>query len=85
PAEAAWRSGRVKGLRARNGFEVDIQWQEGRLMNAEITSTSGAKAVVQLPAGMAVFNKKGRKIKVEMVRGTIVQFKTKKGERYWVR
>ena len=33
---AAWPSGRVTGLRARGGFEVDIAWAEGRLTRAVI-------------------------------------------------
>jgi len=37
----AWDSGEVKGLRARGGFIVSINWQDGALQNATIQSTIG--------------------------------------------
>ena len=34
----AWRNGSVRGLKARDGFEIDMQWQDGTLVACEVRS-----------------------------------------------
>jgi alpha-L-fucosidase 2 len=41
---SAWPSGSVKGLRARGGFDIDIDWMDGCLVTAAIRSRLGSKA-----------------------------------------
>lgn len=36
-----WSKGRVQGLVARGGFVVDIEWEKGQLLEAEIVSRLG--------------------------------------------
>lgn len=43
----AWKNGSVKGLKARGNFMVNIYWNEGRLVQAEISGTPGARGTVK--------------------------------------
>ena len=43
----AWRNGCVKGLRARGAFVVDLDWRNGQLHEARITSLAGEDCTVR--------------------------------------
>jgi alpha-L-fucosidase 2 len=43
----AWSNGRVTGLRARGGFEVDIEWRAGKLVDATLKSALGGNCKIR--------------------------------------
>ena len=43
----AWPSGHVRGLRARGGYEVDLEWRDRRLTQAVIHSQYGGLCKIQ--------------------------------------
>jgi len=42
-----WPEGSIKGLRARGGFEIDINWRDNKLQRAVVRSVSGTNCKVR--------------------------------------
>jgi len=43
----AWKSGKITGIRARGGFTVDMEWRDGKLVKAGITSVKDRDCVIK--------------------------------------
>jgi alpha-L-fucosidase 2 len=61
---SVWAAGRVSGLRARGGFEIEIAWDGGKLASVKIRSVGGRNAVVRYGS---------RTAKIELKNGEGVQ------------
>ena len=44
---SVWKSGKIKGIRARGGFTVDMEWEDGCLTKAGIISVKHKNCVVK--------------------------------------
>ena len=60
-----WPDGEVKGLRARGGFEVDMKWQSGNLISANVKSILGNKSVLRY---------RGKNIETDIKKGESQKF-----------
>ena len=76
-----WATGRVRGLRARTGLEVDITWKDGALVEATVRSDLGRTVRVRTPAPVAV-TCAGKTVEVARPEKALVEFKTTEGAAY---
>jgi alpha-L-fucosidase 2 len=77
----AWPEGHVRGLRARGGFEVEIRWAEGKLVEAVIRSRLGGPCRVRNGGG--ALRLRGRRRAEDTDEG-VLTFETRAGGRYRV-
>ncbi len=78
----AWASGEVRGLRARGGFAVDLQWKDGVLVHATIKSKAGLPCVVRYKTAISV-QSLSKPLKTTLQDGA-VSFKTMQGKMYFI-
>jgi alpha-L-fucosidase 2 len=52
----SWTTGSVTGLKARGGFEVSMNWENGKLINCEIKSILGKPCVVRYADKVKTYN-----------------------------
>jgi alpha-L-fucosidase 2 len=82
---SAWATGAVRGLRARGGYEVAIDWDRGHVRRGEITSTTGGVCRVRAAAPLEVAGPNGAVIASTHPEPNVVQFETTAGAIYILR
>ena len=78
-----WKTGHVYGLRAKGGFGVDIDWENGKLKEAVITSDFGGECKVRANCVASIICE-GTAVGAKIEDGVII-FDTKAGSRYTVK
>ena len=83
PSHPDWENGVMKGMKARNNFEVSFSWKQHQLQEATITSLAGGKCYLLLPAGKTIYHHNTMPIKASK-KAKVVSFDTLKGESYQI-
>ncbi len=50
----AWPAGSVRGMRARGGLEIDVQWRQGRVTTATLKASVGGTYLLRAPEGQQI-------------------------------
>jgi alpha-L-fucosidase 2 len=62
-----WKDGSIKGLRARGGFELNMEWKDEKLVNATLTNMNDKPCKVRYG---------GKEIELKVPKGTSIQLDT---------
>lgn len=76
-----WPAGQFSGVRARGGFELDMEWVNGRLTGLRIISEAGNICRVKAGPVSGVFCN-GRPLVTKQYNDGSVEFETEKGNEY---
>lgn len=62
-----WDSGSIKGIKARGNFELEMEWQNGKLTSATIIAHSGGKTSI-------VYKGKSKKMNLKLGESRKISF-----------
>jgi len=82
PADASLQTGSVKGLRARQGFDVSFNWQQGKVQKIKIRSANGLPCHILLPGLFTIKDSTGKPISWKKDANNVIEFATQKGMEY---
>jgi len=80
---SVWRDGHIKGLIARGGFEVDLDWVGGKVNECVIRSKVGNKCRVRSSEPIRVTSE-GKTVSATLLEENVIQFDTKARQTYTI-
>jgi alpha-L-fucosidase 2 len=83
PAAAIFQKGHIRGIRARNGFGIDLAWKERNVSGLTVSSYYGRICRIALSHPQQVRDEKGKTVPASFSAG-ILSFRTVAGGRYTI-
>jgi len=69
----AWKNGSITGLKARGNFTVGIQWKNGKMKEAQITSNCGEFCTIRYGQTVKAFQtQKGKTYHIQLENGELI-------------
>jgi alpha-L-fucosidase 2 len=78
---SAWDTGRVKGIKARKGFVLDLAWEDAKLKKGILQSELGGPCRLRTQQPVTV-SCQGKAVKTKEISDRVLEFKTSKGNTY---
>jgi alpha-L-fucosidase 2 len=75
---SSWKKGKVSGIKARGGYELDLEWQDHMLVSARITASRDGECRLVYPHGLKIQSPDGSLTAVDK------PLQVKAGEEYFV-
>ena len=77
----AWTTGSIRGMHARGGFEVDLEWKNKQLAKAVIRSGKGQRCRLRSATPLTIMQA-GTKVATRTIENSLIEFATDKGASY---
>jgi alpha-L-fucosidase 2 len=77
-----WKSGRFRGVSARGGFDLDLEWKEGGMNRVEVLSKAGQPCRIRTGIKGARILCDGKRIRFKELPDGTIEFNTEKNKRY---
>lgn len=81
---SAWKTGKITGLCAEQGFVVDIEWENNRLKMAVLLSKCGEHAIIRCRDKVKILHK-DQEVRYSLDDYARYIFSTQKGQRYLIK
>ena len=78
---SAWATGSVKGIWARKGFVLDMEWEDSKLQKCTLLSERGVPCRLRTRQPVAV-SCEGKSVKTTQISDLVLEFDTSKGSVY---
>jgi alpha-L-fucosidase 2 len=80
----AWKTGSIKGLRGKGGYEIDVEWTESKLKKATVTPLFSNTCIIRTKTPASIWLN-GKKVEAKQTDNNVYTFSVIKGNKYEIK